>query len=89
MLGDFSSVGDEVEKFELNEFPQEVLSALFDRQMKNELPHHDYSDLPDLSDSILNEDDRVKFRELIPYYRDVFVWRSVLVKIKQDFQSTY
>ena len=72
-LGDFASVGDEVETFELNEFPQEVLFAMSEGQIKNELPYHDYSDLPDLSDSILNEDDRVKFRELISYYRDVFI----------------
>ena len=70
--GDFSSVEDQVETFELKEFPQEVLSAIFDGQMKNELPHHDYSDLPDLSDSILNDDDRIKFRELFRCYRDVF-----------------
>ena len=73
-LGDFSSVGDEVETFELNEFPQEVLSAMSKGQMKNELPHHDYSDLPDLSDSILNDDDRIKFRELFRCYRDVFAF---------------
>ena len=73
-LGDFSSVGDEVETFELNEFPQEVLSAMSEGQMKNELPHHDYSDFPDLSDSILNNDDRIRFRELFRCYRDVFYW---------------
>ena len=67
-LGDFSSVEDEVETFELNEFPQEVLSAMSEGQMKNQLPHHDYSDLPDLSDSILNDDDRIKFRELFRCY---------------------
>ena len=70
--GDFSSVEVQVETFELKEFPQEVLSAIFDGQMKNELPHHDYSDLPDLSDSILNDDDRIKFREIFRCYRDVF-----------------
>ena len=58
--------------FELNEFPQEALSAMSEGQIKNELPHHDYSDLPDLSDSILNDDDRIKFRELFRRYRDVF-----------------
>ena len=42
--------------------------------MKNGLPHHDYSDLPDLSDSILNDDDRNKFRELFRCYRDVFAF---------------
>ena len=73
-LGDFSSVGDEVETFELNEFPQEVLSAMSEGQMKNDLPHHDYSDFPDLSDSILNDDDRIKFRELFRCYRDVFAF---------------
>ena len=41
-LGDFSSVGDEVETFELNEFFQEVLFAMSVGQMKNKLPHHDY-----------------------------------------------
>ena len=40
--------------------------------MKNELPHHGYSDLPDLSDSILSDDDSIKFRELFRCYRDVF-----------------
>ena len=73
-LGDFSSIGDEVETFELSEFPQEVLSAMSEGQTKNELPHHDYSNLPDLSDSILNNDDRIKFRELFRRYRDVFAF---------------
>ena len=73
-LGDFSSVGDEVETFELKTFPQEVLSAMSEGQMKNELPHHDYSDFPDLSDSILNDDDRIRFRELFRCYRDVFAF---------------
>ena len=38
------------------------------------MPRHDYSDLPDLSDSILNDDDRIKFRELFRCYRDVFAF---------------
>ena len=42
--------------------------------MKNQLPHHDYSDLPDLSDSILNDDGRNKFRELFRCQRDVFAF---------------
>ena len=42
--------------------------------MKNQLPHHDYSDLPYLSDSILNDDDRIKFCELFRCYRDVFAF---------------
>ena len=58
----------------LRQFPQEVLSAMSEGQTKNELPHHDYSDLPDLSESILNNDDRIKFRELFRRYRDVFAF---------------
>ena len=58
----------------MNEFPREILSAMFEGQTKNELPRHDYSDLPDLSDSILNDDDRIKFRELFRCYRDVFAF---------------
>ena len=50
-LGNFSSVADEVETFELRESPQEDLSAMFENQIKNKLPHHSYSDLPDLWDS--------------------------------------
>ena len=73
-LGDFPSVGDEVEIFELRESPQEVLSAMSEDQIKNKLPHRDYSDLPDLSDSVLNDDDRIKFRELFRCYRDIFAF---------------
>ena len=47
-LGDFSSVGNEVETFELRESPQEVLPAMSEDQIENKLPHRDYSDLPDL-----------------------------------------
>ena len=43
-------------------------------QIKNKLPHRDYSDLPDLSDSVSNDDDRVKFRDLFRCYRNVFAF---------------
>ena len=75
-LGDFSSVGNEVETFELHESPQEISSAMSEDQIKNKLPHRDYSDLPNLSDSILNDDDRIKFRELFRFYRDVFAFAN-------------
>ncbi|PFX16680.1 Retrovirus-related Pol polyprotein [Stylophora pistillata] len=34
----------------------------------------DYSQLPDLSDSILSADDKIKFRDLFKKYRDVFAF---------------
>ena len=73
-LGDFSSVGNEVETFELGESPQEVLSVVSEDQIKNKLPHCNDSDLPDLSDSVLNGDDRIKFCELFRCYCDVFAF---------------
>jgi len=37
-------------------------------------PQDDYSEFPDLSDSVLNEDEKVKFRNLFKKYRDVFAF---------------
>ena len=38
----------------------------------DQLEKHDYSELPNLSDSILTADDKVKFRDLFEKYRAVF-----------------
>ena len=36
--------------------------------------HRDYSDLPDLADSVLSDGDKVKFENLFQKYRDVFAF---------------
>ena len=39
--------------------------------------HHDYSDLPDLSDSVLSDGDKIKFKDLFQKYRDVFAFPMI------------
>ena len=66
-LADFEEVSQNVETFELNATEQ-----IEEPSNQEQLDKHDYSQLPDLSDSILSADDKVKFRDLFVKYRDVF-----------------
>ena len=66
-LADFEEVDQNVATFELNATEKIEEPSNYEQREK-----HDYSQLPDLSDSILSTDDKVKFRDLFVKYRDVF-----------------
>ena len=66
-LADFEEVDQNVATFELN-----ATEKIEEPSNYEQLEKHDYSQLPDLSDSILSTDDKVKFRDLFVKYRDVF-----------------
>ena len=66
-LPDFEEVDQNVATFELN-----ATEKIEEPSNYEQLEKHDYSQLPDLSDSILSTDDKVKFRDLFVKYRDVF-----------------
>ena len=66
-LADFEEVDQNVATFELN-----ATEKIEEPSNHEQLEKHDYSQLPDLSDSILLTDDKVEFRDLFVKYRDVF-----------------
>ena len=70
-LADFEQVDNDIASYELHE-PEhfEVSSVSCDPV------EHDYSDLPDLSGSVLNDSDRIKFQSLFRKYRDVFAFSN-------------
>ncbi|PFX19219.1 hypothetical protein AWC38_SpisGene16384 [Stylophora pistillata] len=47
----------------------------------------DYSQLPDLSDSVLSADDKIKFRDLLSKYRDVFAFSDAELDQSFSIQS--
>ena len=70
-LGDFESVEDRIETFQLSEAPEEFSYSLKTREKHSQA---DYSEFPDLSDSVLSEADKIKFGDLFQSYRDVFAF---------------
>ena len=66
-LPDFEGIDQNVATFELN-----VREQIEEPSKHEQLEKQDYSQLPDLSDSILSTDDKVKFRDLFVKYCDVF-----------------
>ena len=60
-LGDFESVDDRIETFQLSEAPEEFSYSLKTREKHSQA---DYSEFPDLSDSVLSEADKIKFGDL-------------------------
>ena len=70
-LGDFKSVDDRIETFQLSEAPEEFSYSLKTRAKHSKA---DYSEFPDLSDSVLSEADKIKFGDLFQSYRDVFAF---------------
>ena len=70
-LGDFKSVEDRIETFQLSEAPEEFSYSLKTREKHSQA---DYSEFPDLSDSVLSEADKIKFGDLFQSYRDVFAF---------------
>ncbi len=67
-LGDFEEVDSSIATFELGSLEHAERSPLpCDKSV-----HCDYFDLPDLSDSVLSDSEKVKFRDLFSKYRDVF-----------------
>ena len=70
-LGNFESVEDRIETFQLGEAP-EVFTYSFKTGKKHS--QADYSEFPYLSDSVLSEADKIKFGDLFQSYRDVFAF---------------
>ena len=70
-LGDFESVDERIETFQLSEAPEEFSYSLKTREKHSQA---DYSEFPDLSDSILSEADKIKFGNLFQSYGDVFAF---------------
>ena len=70
-LGDFESVEDRIETFQLGEAPEECTYSFKAREKHSQA---DCSEFPDLSDSVLSEADKIKFRDLFQSYRDVFAF---------------
>ena len=71
-LGDFEVVDSSIETFELNSLEHSDSSP----SPTTGGSHHDYSDLPDFSDSALSDGDKIKFRDLFNRYRDVFAFSN-------------
>ena len=67
-LGDFESVDDRIETFQLSEAPEEFSYSFKTRDKREQV---DYSEFPDLSDSVLSEADKIKLGDLFQSYRDV------------------
>ena len=70
-LGDFESVEDRIETFQLSEAPEEFTYSFKTRE---KLSQADYWEFPDLSYSVLSGADKIKFRGLFQSYRDVFAF---------------
>ena len=70
-LGDFESIEDRIETFQLSEAPEE---STYSFKTREKHPQADFSEFPDLSDSVLSEADKIKFRDLFQSYRDVFAF---------------
>ena len=71
-LADFEQVNSDIETYELHEAEQREVSAVSCNSHGHKLPQDDYSDLPDLSESVLDEGNRIKFRNSFKKNRDVF-----------------
>ena len=69
-LGDFEEVDPNIATFELNASTPSGTSP----SSTTAEQQRDYSDLPDLSDSVLGDDDKIKFKELFNKYRDIFAF---------------
>ena len=69
-LGDFEEVNSSIDTFELNSMKHSNSSP----SSTDADSQHDYSDLPDLSDSVLSDGDKIKFKDLFRKYRDVFAF---------------
>ena len=70
-LADFEAVDQSIATFQLNDSVQLTCST---DNGELQSPQNDYSNLPDLADSVLNEDGRVKFQNLFRKHRHVFAF---------------
>ena len=69
-LGDFEEIDSSIGTLELNSLEHSGSSP----SPTTGGSHHDYSNLPDMSDSSLSDGDKIKFRDLFNRYRDVFAF---------------
>ena len=87
-LADFERVDNDLATFEIDKNPPS-LDAQHNSSDDRQQPK-DYSEFPDLSNSILNDDRKVKFKNLFNRYRNVFalpgdqLGRTSLVKYAID-----
>ena len=70
-LGNFESVENRIETFQLNEASEKFTYSFNTREKHSQA---DYSEFPDLSDSVLGEADKIKFRDLFQSYHYVFAF---------------
>ena len=73
-MTDFERVDNDIAACELHEPKHFEVSSVSCNSDEHKLPQDDYSDLPDLSDSVLNDGDRIKFQPR--KYRDVFAFSN-------------
>ena len=72
-LGDFESVEERIESFQVNEAPEKFTSSF---KTKEKHSQADYLGFPDLSDSFLGEADKIKFRDLFQSYHIFFCFSA-------------
>ncbi|PFX20894.1 Retrovirus-related Pol polyprotein from transposon 17.6 [Stylophora pistillata] len=72
-LANFEEVDRNIATFKLNE-SEKLRESHCSLNSDDEPKECDYSQLPDLPDSILSADDKIRFRDLFSKYRDVFAF---------------
>jgi len=70
-LADFEAVDQSIATFQLNDSVQTASST---ENVELQSPQNDYSNLPDLADSVLNDDDQVKVQNRFRKYCYVFAF---------------
>ena len=70
-LADFEAVDQSIATFQLNDSVQSTSST---ENVELQSPQNDYSNLPDLADSVLNDDDQVKVQNRFRNYCNVFAF---------------
>ena len=70
-MADFERVDNDLETFEIGKN-----SPSSDAQHNDLQQPKDYSEFPDLSNNILNDDEKVKFKNLFNNYRNVIAFRG-------------
>ena len=72
-LANFEEVDQNIATFELNATEQ-VGEPSSPKATDRQVEQNDYSELPDLLDSPVSDDDRIKFQNLFKKYRNVFAF---------------
>ena len=72
-LANFEEVDQNIATFEITA-SDPIRNPSLPDSCSDQFEQCDYSELPDLSDSVLSDGDRIKFRNLFKKYRDVFAF---------------